>query len=168
TRSSSTGAGIRSSPAACHRSASRGSRRPTGRCDSWAPTGGAAVHRPHRARWRWTSRPLARTGTAWATGSTCCRRHHESASGSWASSRSATAARWAGFPEADLDYRAYATAADGVGRNAARRAAAAEIGSDFPNVKVLTREQYRDDQEQAIDQFLAVTVALLLLSEIIA
>ena len=33
---------------------------------------------------------------------------------------------------------------------------------------MLTRDGYRSDQQQAIDQFLAVTVALLLLSEIIA
>ena len=73
-----------------------------------------------------------------------------------------------GFAEADLDYRAYATAASGVGVDAARKAAAAEVHGDFPNLEVLTREQYRDDQERAIDEFLAVTVALLFLSEIIA
>ena len=50
----------------------------------------------------------------------------------------------------------------------ARTAAAAELRDDFPNIKVLTREQYRGEQEQAIDEFLAVTVALLFLSEIIA
>jgi len=43
-----------------------------------------------------------------------------------------------------------------------------ELRRDFPNVEVLTRAQYRDDQERAIDRFLAVMVALLLLSEIIA
>jgi putative ABC transport system permease protein len=73
-----------------------------------------------------------------------------------------------GFVEADLDYRAYATAASGVDARAARRAAESEIASDFPNVRVLTRDEYRDDQERAIDEFLAVTVALLLLSELIA
>jgi putative ABC transport system permease protein len=39
---------------------------------------------------------------------------------------------------------------------------------DFPNVDIFTRAAYRDDQERAIDRFLAVTVALLLLAEIIA
>jgi len=73
-----------------------------------------------------------------------------------------------GFVEADLDYRAYATAASGVGAPVARRAAASEVADDFPNVRVLTRDEYRDDQERAIDEFLAVTVALLLLSELIA
>ena len=73
-----------------------------------------------------------------------------------------------GFAEADLDYRAYATAASGVPVDTARTAAAAELRDDFPNIKVLTREQYRGEQEQAIDEFLAVTVALLFLSEIIA
>ena len=73
-----------------------------------------------------------------------------------------------GFAEADLDYRAYATAASGVPVDTARTAAAAELRDDFPNIEVLTREQYRGEQEQAIDEFLAVTVALLFLSEIIA
>jgi putative ABC transport system permease protein len=73
-----------------------------------------------------------------------------------------------GFPEADLDYRAYATVQPGVDLDAAQQAAEAAIIDDFPNVEVLTREQYRDGQEQAIDEFLAVTVALLFLSEIIA
>ena len=44
----------------------------------------------------------------------------------------------------------------------------ARCGDDFPNIEVLTRDEYRDDQQRAIDRFLAVTVALLLLSEIIA
>jgi len=44
----------------------------------------------------------------------------------------------------------------------------ADLRTDFPNVEVLTRDGYRDDQEQAIDRFLAVSIALLLLSEIIA
>jgi len=39
---------------------------------------------------------------------------------------------------------------------------------DFPNIEVFTRDGYRTDQQQAIDRFLAVTIALLLLSEIIA
>ena len=73
-----------------------------------------------------------------------------------------------GFAEADLDYRAYATAASGVEVDTAQTAAAAELRDDFPNIEVLTREQYRGEQEQAIDEFLAVTVALLFLSEIIA
>jgi putative ABC transport system permease protein len=42
------------------------------------------------------------------------------------------------------------------------------LASSFPNVRVLTRAQYRGDQEQVINRFLAVAVALLMLSEIIA
>jgi putative ABC transport system permease protein len=42
------------------------------------------------------------------------------------------------------------------------------LADDFPNVEVLSRETYRDDQERAIDRFLAITVALLLLSVVIA
>jgi putative ABC transport system permease protein len=44
----------------------------------------------------------------------------------------------------------------------------AALHHDFPNVDIFTRNAYRDDQERAIDRFLAVTVALLLLSELIA
>jgi len=73
-----------------------------------------------------------------------------------------------GFAEADLDYRAYATVARGVDVDTARTAGAAELRDDFPNLEVLTRDQYRGEQEQAIDEFLAVTVALLFLSELIA
>jgi putative ABC transport system permease protein len=73
-----------------------------------------------------------------------------------------------GFAESDLDYRAYASVADGVGVDDARAAAARAVGDDYPNVKVQTRAEYRDDQARAIDQFLAVTVALLFLSELIA
>ena len=51
---------------------------------------------------------------------------------------------------------------------AAGRAIEASLGRDFPNIDVLTREQYKSDQEGAIDRFLTVTVALLLLAEIIA
>jgi putative ABC transport system permease protein len=51
---------------------------------------------------------------------------------------------------------------------AAGRAIEASVGRDFPNIDVLTREQYKSDQEGAIDRFLTVTVALLLLAEIIA
>ena len=53
-------------------------------------------------------------------------------------------------------------------RGAARTAIDETLGDDFPNIDVLTREQYKDEQERAIDQFLAVTVALLLLAELIA
>jgi len=42
------------------------------------------------------------------------------------------------------------------------------LHDDFPNIEVFTRDGYRTDQQQAIDRFLAVTIALLLLSEIIA
>ena len=56
-------------------------------------------------------------------------------------------------------------------RGSADDAAAAIRGAlrhDFPNIEVFTRDGYRTDQQQAIDRFLAVTIALLLLSEIIA
>lgn len=58
--------------------------------------------------------------------------------------------------------------AKGGNAAAAGRAIEASLGQDFPNIGVFTREQYKSDQEGAIDQFLAVTVALLLLAEIIA
>ena len=53
-------------------------------------------------------------------------------------------------------------------RHAARTAIEGALGRDFPNIEVLSRAEYRDDQERQIDRFLAVTIALLLLSEIIA
>jgi putative ABC transport system permease protein len=60
----------------------------------------------------------------------------------------------------------YVTADGSVGQT--RAAIEAELGQDFPNIQILTREQYRDEQARAIDRFLAITIALLLLSEIIA
>jgi putative ABC transport system permease protein len=72
----------------------------------------------------------------------------------------------AGFGQDEQDSLIYVKAAGDV--DAAGRTIRRALGDDFPNIDVLTRKQYRDDQEQAIDRFLAVTVALLLLSEIIA
>lgn len=73
-----------------------------------------------------------------------------------------------GFPEADLDYRAYATVAPGGDVEVARDAVAEELRDDFPNIEVLTRDEARDAEAELIDQFLGVTVALLFLSELIA
>ena len=42
------------------------------------------------------------------------------------------------------------------------------LGDDFPNIKVLTRSEFRDEQLATVDQFLTVLVALLALSAIIA
>jgi putative ABC transport system permease protein len=53
-------------------------------------------------------------------------------------------------------------------RRAARAAMEGALGNDFPNIEVLSRREYRADQERQIDRFLAVTIALLLLSELIA
>jgi putative ABC transport system permease protein len=39
---------------------------------------------------------------------------------------------------------------------------------DFPNISVLTRDEFRGEQQDQVDQFLAVLVAILALSEIIA
>ena len=73
-----------------------------------------------------------------------------------------------GFPEADLDYRAYATVAPGTRVEASRDVVAEELRDDFPNIEVLTRDEARDAEAELIDQFLGVTVALLFLSELIA
>jgi putative ABC transport system permease protein len=43
-----------------------------------------------------------------------------------------------------------------------------ELATDFPNLKVLTRDQFRSEQTAQVDQFLTVLVAILALSEIIA
>lgn len=72
-----------------------------------------------------------------------------------------------GFGDDDQDSLVYVSATEGD-TAAARGAIEAELGNDFPNIDVLTREQYKDEQERAIDRFLAVTVALLLLAELIA
>jgi len=72
-----------------------------------------------------------------------------------------------GFGTDDQDSLVYVSARDGD-TAAARRAITQALGDDFPNIDVLTREEYKDEQERAIDRFLAVTVALLLLAEIIA
>ncbi len=42
------------------------------------------------------------------------------------------------------------------------------LATDFPNISVLTRDEFRDEQEAQINQFLTVLVAILALSEIIA
>ena len=42
------------------------------------------------------------------------------------------------------------------------------LGDDFPNITVLTRSEFRDEQQATVDQFLTVLVALLALSAIIA
>jgi putative ABC transport system permease protein len=72
----------------------------------------------------------------------------------------------AGFGTDEQDSLVYvATRGDTA---AAMRSIARVLGDEFPNIDVLSRNDYRDDQQRAIDRFLAVTVALLLLSEIIA
>jgi putative ABC transport system permease protein len=42
------------------------------------------------------------------------------------------------------------------------------LGRDFPNIDVLTRDQFRAQQQEQVDQFLTVLIAILALSEIIA
>jgi putative ABC transport system permease protein len=49
-----------------------------------------------------------------------------------------------------------------------QRALRSALAKDFPNIDVLTRAQFRDDQQQQVDQFLTVLIAILALSEIIA
>ncbi|HUV10838.1 MAG TPA: FtsX-like permease family protein [Acidimicrobiia bacterium] len=71
-----------------------------------------------------------------------------------------------GFGADDQDSLVYVRAAGTVA--AARAAVQRVVAEDFPNVAVFSRDAYRSDQEAAIDRFLAVTVALLLLSELIA
>ncbi len=51
---------------------------------------------------------------------------------------------------------------------AAQRSLERALGADFPNISVLTRDEFRDAQEAQINQFLTVLVAILALSEIIA
>jgi putative ABC transport system permease protein len=71
-----------------------------------------------------------------------------------------------GFGPGFLDILVYARVAPGVSN--ARSAIHAALRNDFPNVRVLTRAQYRSDQEHAWDQILTVMLALLLLALLIA
>lgn len=73
----------------------------------------------------------------------------------------------AGLGPNQQDSLIYVKAANGD-TGAAGRAIEGSLGQDFPNIDVLTRQQYKSDQEGAIDRFLTVTIALLLLAEIIA
>jgi putative ABC transport system permease protein len=57
---------------------------------------------------------------------------------------------------------------EGGETRANQRALRDALADDFPNIDVLTRQQFRDDQQQQVDQFLTVLIAILLLSEIIA
>jgi putative ABC transport system permease protein len=72
-----------------------------------------------------------------------------------------------GFGADDQDSLVYVSARNGDAA-AARGTIDRALGDSFPNIDVLTREQYQDEQERAIDRFLAVTAALLLLAEVVA
>jgi putative ABC transport system permease protein len=65
------------------------------------------------------------------------------------------------------DSLAYATAKDGR-LDEARNQIEGALGDDFPNIEVQTRAEYGAQQEESVDRFVAVLVALLLLSELIA
>lgn len=79
----------------------------------------------------------------------------------------AAAAYEQGFGSDAQDALVYVRAKPGQAA-AAREQVSAALVDTFPNIHVFTRAQYRSDQERAINQFLAVTVALLMLSELIA
>jgi len=66
-----------------------------------------------------------------------------------------------------LDSLALVRTAGGA-RPETQRALVRELATDFPNIKVLTRDQFRSEQQAQVDQFLTVLVAILALSEIIA
>ena len=72
-----------------------------------------------------------------------------------------------GFGTAAGDTLVYVRARPGQ-TAAAEAALHRTLGASFPNISVYTRAQYRIAQEQTVNRFLAVTVALLMLSEIIA
>ena len=57
---------------------------------------------------------------------------------------------------------------DGGETLANQRALQEALADDFPNIDVLTRAEFRDDQQAQVDQFLTVLIAILTLSEIIA
>jgi putative ABC transport system permease protein len=57
---------------------------------------------------------------------------------------------------------------DGGATRSNQRALQNALADDFPNIDVLTRAQFRGDQQDQVDQFLTVLIAILTLSEIIA
>jgi putative ABC transport system permease protein len=57
---------------------------------------------------------------------------------------------------------------DGGETPANQRALRRQLAHDFPNIDVLTRSEFRGDQQAQVDQFLTVLIAILTLSEIIA
>jgi putative ABC transport system permease protein len=57
---------------------------------------------------------------------------------------------------------------DGGETPASQRALRGALADDFPNIDVLSRAEFRDDQQEQVDQFLTVLIAILTLSEIIA
>src|SRR4029079_19149110 len=57
---------------------------------------------------------------------------------------------------------------EGGETDANQRALREALADDFPNIDVLTRSEFRDDQQAQVDQFLTVLIAILTLSEIIA
>jgi putative ABC transport system permease protein len=73
-----------------------------------------------------------------------------------------------GFGADEQDTLVYLRVRNGTDAETVAAVLGRSLRDDFPNVEVLTRDGYRDDQERAIDRFLAVMVALLLLAEIIA
>lgn len=72
-----------------------------------------------------------------------------------------------GFGSVAQDQLVYVRARPGAAA-AARAETYAALSRPFPNVSVLTRAEFRQDQQNVIDRFLAVAVALLMLSELIA
>ena len=72
----------------------------------------------------------------------------------------------AGFGTAAGDTLVYVRARPG--QTAAAAAAVHRALTSFPNISVYTRAQYTNAQEQTVNRVLAVTIALLMLSEIIA
>ncbi len=72
-----------------------------------------------------------------------------------------------GFGSKVLDTLVYVRARPGQA-TAAIALVRRTLASGFPNINVFTRRQYQADQEQLVNRFLAVAVALLMLSEIIA
>ncbi len=72
-----------------------------------------------------------------------------------------------GFGTASQDALVYVHAKPGETR-AAKTAVTASLAAGFPNIDVFTRAQFQSSQQDAVNRFLAVTVALLMLSEIIA
>jgi putative ABC transport system permease protein len=72
------------------------------------------------------------------------------------------------FPQLDVDSMLFVNAAPGVASEDLRGALDTVVGADYPNVDVQDQEEYKDAQQQQVNQVLFIFMAMLFFSVIIA